>query len=478
MPACRQAANSYSMKKLTLHFLVIALTLVIAAVATGQAADTPAAKPAPKRLLVVTVTKGYRHGSIAAGEKVVADLAQKTGAFRVDFVRTDDDMAQKMTVEALKNYDGVFFLNTTGVLPLPDKAGFLDWIKSGKGFVGTHSATDTFHGENVVDPYIDMIGAEFESHNEAQVDCVVLDPKHPATRHFGPVYHVFDEIYFMKNFSRDKVHMLLAVEKSPGGNDPGFWPISWCKKYGDGRVFYTALGHEDAVWESSDFQLHLLGGIKWALQASRKPGDATPQRVRHYDSQTGMLKATRGNDTPTEPHPPAVDLCRGRISRWRRVNCAVGLLGVIQIHQSPFHRVFSRCLLVLALLGIWPLLRQFGNQILARRGNCQPSKDNGDVWGPDSFSHLRHWLLCCSRCLRRGGIYFSFFGKGVAGDGLAGAAGSAIAVSVLEEILFHAWHDFWRVAKSHGLARRAGAQQFDLCRPSFHRPHRYSALAQ
>src|SRR5215467_16040471 len=99
---------------------------------------------APKKLLVVTVTKGFRHSSIPTAEKVLGELAQKSGAFTVDYVRTDEEMAQKMTLEALKNYDGVVFANTTGELPLPDKQGFLDWIKSGKAFIGTHSASDTF----------------------------------------------------------------------------------------------------------------------------------------------------------------------------------------------------------------------------------------------------------------------------------------------------------------------------------------------
>src|SRR5437016_8187716 len=76
---------------------------------------------APKKVLVVTVTKGFRHSSIPTAEKVLGELAEKSGAFTVDYVRTDDEMAQKMTAEALKNYDGVIFANTTGELPLPDK---------------------------------------------------------------------------------------------------------------------------------------------------------------------------------------------------------------------------------------------------------------------------------------------------------------------------------------------------------------------
>src|SRR6185295_9348300 len=89
----------------------------------------------PKKVLVVTVTKGFRHSSITTAEKVLGELAAKSGAFTVDYVRTDEEMAQKMTLDSLKNYDGVVFANTTGDLPLPDKQGFLDWIRSGKAFI-------------------------------------------------------------------------------------------------------------------------------------------------------------------------------------------------------------------------------------------------------------------------------------------------------------------------------------------------------
>ena len=106
----------------------IALALA-SAFAFGHSAEA-----APKKVLVVTVTKGFRHSSIPTAEKVLGELAKKSGAFEVDYVRTDEEMAEKMTLASLKKYDGVIFANTTGNLPLPDKQGFLDWVKSGKAF--------------------------------------------------------------------------------------------------------------------------------------------------------------------------------------------------------------------------------------------------------------------------------------------------------------------------------------------------------
>jgi type 1 glutamine amidotransferase len=250
----------------------------LAALATLLLAVETRAAETPKKLLVVTVTKAYRHSSIDMGAKIIGDLAQKSGAFTVDYCRTDDDMAKKMSAEGLKNYDGVFFVSSTGDLPLPDKTAFLDWIKSGKGFVGVHAATDAFHRNgSQVDPYIEMIGGEFVGHTVADVKCINCDPEHPATKGLGKIYELTDEIYFMKNFDRSKVHELLVLDKAPGSNQPGYYPIAWCKKYGNGRVFYTALGHFEQVWESPQYQLHILGGIKWALGI--EPGDATPQHT-------------------------------------------------------------------------------------------------------------------------------------------------------------------------------------------------------
>src|SRR5437016_4412530 len=117
--------------------LILSGVFLCATVLVGQAA--------PKKVLVVTVTKVFRHSSIPTAEKILAELAKKSGDFEVDYVRNDEEMAQKMTADALKKYDGVIFANTTGDLPLPDKDAFIAWIKSGKGFVGMHSASDTFH---------------------------------------------------------------------------------------------------------------------------------------------------------------------------------------------------------------------------------------------------------------------------------------------------------------------------------------------
>jgi uncharacterized protein len=286
---------------------------MLAAGCTSAAAQATA----PKRALVVTTTVGFRHDSIPTGEKILGELAQKSGAFTVEYARVDIKepqfkgadgkpdkakyfpavtavLAEKMSKAALQNYDLVIFANTTGDLPIPDKEAFLDWIKSGKGFVGIHSAADTFDktGEYPgYPPFIEMLGGEFKTHGpQVEVEAINQDTQCPACRHLPATWKVFDEIYQFKSFDRAKVHGLLTLDKHPNNKTPGDYPIAWIKEYGNGRVFYTSLGHREDMWDpnwkdgkgerknspeiSQAYQQHLLGGIKWAAgleKANAKP---------------------------------------------------------------------------------------------------------------------------------------------------------------------------------------------------------------
>ena len=240
-----------------------ALALIVILGAAAAAAPVLAAAPAPKKILVVSVTKGFRHESIPTAERVIEAIGKESGAYTVDFARTDEELLAKTTPAALKGIDGVFFANTTGDLPLADRQAFLDWITKGHAFMGMHSATDTFHG---FPPFISMIGAEFDYHKaQVKVEPKVEDPKHPAVRHLEAGFGVLDEIYIMKSFDKARVHVLLSVDKHPNTGEPGYFPLVWTRQEGKGRVFYTAFGHRDDVIEADWYKKHLLGGIRWAL---------------------------------------------------------------------------------------------------------------------------------------------------------------------------------------------------------------------
>ncbi|MEN9734914.1 MAG: hypothetical protein RLZ45_2909 [Verrucomicrobiota bacterium] len=234
------------------------------------AALVSSAEAAPKKVILVTATKGFRHSSIPTAENVVTTLGKTSGAFTVvDVVRggangqDDAEVREKLALDRLNAVDGVIFANTTGDLAIPDRPGFLKWLEAGHAFIGMHSCSDTFHG---FPAFIEMLGGEFLTHDaQVGIQAINQDPKHPATRALGPTYDVYDEIYIFKSFNRNKVHGLLGLDAHPNHKFPGDYPVAWCRQAGSGRVFYTSLGHREDVWTSATYQKHLLGGIRWAL---------------------------------------------------------------------------------------------------------------------------------------------------------------------------------------------------------------------
>ncbi len=262
--------NTYPVIAIMKFILATACAVVAAAAFTAEAA--------PKRVVVVTATKGFRHSSIATAENVLATLGESSGAYTVvDVVRggpegkDDAEVAEKLTLEKLKDVDAVIFANTTGDLAIPDKDGFIKWIENGHALIGMHSCSDTFHG---YPPYIALLGGEFLTHGaQVAVDMYNQDRAHPAVRHLGPVWTVLDEIYEFKSFDRSKVHGLLTLDKHPQTLVPGDHAVSWCKDVGSsGKVFYTSLGHREDVWTDALYQQHILGGIEWALGLEKGSG--------------------------------------------------------------------------------------------------------------------------------------------------------------------------------------------------------------
>ena len=242
---------------------------------------TEAAAAPPKKILVVTTTLGFRHASIETAERVLASLGQASGAYDVELAAVTPVeggapaahaeqvravLASKLNAAALKRYDGVVFASTTGELPLPDKAAFIQWVAEGGAFIGIHSASDTLHAYR---PYVDMLGGEFDYHREqVRIEALNRDASHPANRHLPATWNLdgqIEEIYVFKSYEPARVQELLVLDRHPNTGAPGHFPISWSRQHGKGRVFYTALGHNESVWRLPAFQSHVLGGIEWAL---------------------------------------------------------------------------------------------------------------------------------------------------------------------------------------------------------------------
>ncbi|HPU98856.1 MAG TPA: ThuA domain-containing protein [Candidatus Hydrogenedentes bacterium] len=238
----------------------------------------------PLKILFLSKSSGFEHsvikrenGQPSLVDRVLTALAPKLNA---EVVCTKD--ADMFTPDGLKAYDVIIFY-TTGDLTQPSEDGgkpmppdgqqvLLDWIKAGGGFVGYHSASDSFHSNaSGVTPYVEMIGGEFETHGKQFKGRLrVVSPGHPAIASLQDGYELWDEWYINKNINRDAMHVLALLElgkerqRQPDKYNVPDYPIIWCREYGKGRVLYNGLGHREDVWESDAFQKIVVDNILWA----------------------------------------------------------------------------------------------------------------------------------------------------------------------------------------------------------------------
>jgi len=212
-------------RHLFLGAVAVGFALAICRVASAE-------ETKPRKVLFFTKSSGFEHsvikhadGKPAYAENVLTELSPK---HVIEFTYSKD--GSLFTPEYLAKFDAFMFYTTGDLLaagkdaqpPMSadGKAAFLDAIKNGKGFVGIHSATDTYHtGETVdtntsgnrasryanngdkADPYVRMIGAEFIVHGKQQNSHMhVIDPKFPGLAQHSADFELTEEWYSLIDF--------------------------------------------------------------------------------------------------------------------------------------------------------------------------------------------------------------------------------------------------------------------------------------
>jgi uncharacterized protein len=260
--------------------LAVLVLLVIAATPL-----TPQRKT--KRLLAIgdVHRKNYQHDSVSHALSTIERLGRQSGIYNT-YIRTDIQLLTKHPLQFaeksavadanylnLNDFDAILFYGI-GELELSDeqKADFMSFIKEdGKGFVGVHTAITSFY---TWPEYGEMIGGYFDDHPWMIFDAPVIveDSNFPAMRTFPKRFIARDEIYQVKNFSRDRVRVLASLDASKldlenprvHRTDKDF-AVAWAREYGKGRVFYSTFGHTEESWDNPAMQTMWLEAIKWAM---------------------------------------------------------------------------------------------------------------------------------------------------------------------------------------------------------------------
>lgn len=235
----------------------IALLVLFAGCSPEPPKPVPATPSARPRVLFLTHSAGFRHDVLPLAQTQLKEALR--GSFEVD--ATED--CGTITKENLARYSAVVFY-TSGELPI-DREALFDYVKGGGGFAGIHSATDTLHKEP---RYGAMIGGVFDGHPWTQKIRARTEAAHAATAHLPGTFEIDDEIYTFRDWDGARVRTLLSVEPGSVGVPHGTpLPLSWVREEGQGRVFYTALGHKPEVWRDERFLRHVAQGVIWASEA-------------------------------------------------------------------------------------------------------------------------------------------------------------------------------------------------------------------
>jgi type 1 glutamine amidotransferase len=249
------------MKKqiLTACFTIMALAFVLPSFAQGK----------QFKALLFTRTVGWHHESINEGVDAIRAMAEQQ-FFEVEW----HEDPSRFNDKNLAQFDLIIFLNTTGdILNDEQQAAMEKFIRSGKGFVGIHSASDT---EYDWPWYTQLVGRMFRIHPAIQTARIkVLDRKFPGFELMPDERLWTDEWYEYGEEKIKGLNYLLSVDettfnpKADWGRVAGtgmgsFHPLAWYHNYDGGRSFYTGLGHMPSKFSDPAFLEHLYGGIYWA----------------------------------------------------------------------------------------------------------------------------------------------------------------------------------------------------------------------
>lgn len=254
--------------------LAIMLSLLIAAVVPAQ----PNRRTA---ILIFSHTTGFRHDSIPAGIQAISDIARRRGlqVTASEDPRVFDD-------PNLRRFGAIVLLSTTTDPKVPASEWFVgerrealqNFVTRGGGILAIHAAADSHYHWPW---YAHLIGGRFERHppGTAKGRISMVDRSGKLSRGLPAVFEHTDEWYYFADFDPTSTLVATLDPASIGEKDVNPNPITWTRKVGIGRVFYTAMGHTKESYSDPIFLKQLDNGLAWILRSDGS--DAQPQPQPH-----------------------------------------------------------------------------------------------------------------------------------------------------------------------------------------------------
>lgn len=270
-------AKKKTRSRLALSFVFAGMLAVIACapkISSQQAAADISNSPInPKRIEVLFLGhKSTHHDSY----KYAPWLAIKLFQSGINMTYTDD--LDDLNTENLAKFDGLIIYANHDTISGSQEAALKEFVEGGKGLIPLHSATGCFKNSEW---YIQTVGGQFASHGEGIFSGTIVDTEHPIMEGISG-FETWDETYVHQRLNQDKT---ILMERVDGDHHE---PYTWVRNQSDGRVFYTAYGHDERTWQNIGFLNLVRNGVLWAVgdQAVAEMNALNIPNVDIYNSDT------------------------------------------------------------------------------------------------------------------------------------------------------------------------------------------------
>lgn len=179
-----------------------------------------------------------------------------------------DDVQSALTAANLAKYDTLLlYANIDDIAP-ENAVALLRYVDNGGGFVPLHCATYCFRNNEDV---VALMGGQFLRHGTGTFSTIPGDISHPIMQGFGG-FSSWDETYLHHKHNEANRTVLEYRRGEPQAEGQKQEPWTWVRTHGEGRVFYTAWGHDERTWTNPGFQNLVERGIRWTCKVD--PGEA------------------------------------------------------------------------------------------------------------------------------------------------------------------------------------------------------------
>ena len=237
---------------------------------SSESASTTAARTGPRRAEVLFLGHTSEHHNSGKYAPWLAIAAFEKG---INLTYTTD--LDDLNPANLSKYDGLVIYANYDTLSSSQEAAMKDFVEGGKGLIPLHCASGCFKNS---DWYINTIGGQFASHDTGTFASAIVKPEHPVMQGLE-AFETWDETYVHQNVNPDMTVLMERVAGNPvAGNPVADTPVTgtpgegdhrepytWVRNQGEGRVFYTAYGHNDSTWTNAGFLQLVNQGILWAI---------------------------------------------------------------------------------------------------------------------------------------------------------------------------------------------------------------------